>query len=181
MGAWEVRKTCLKVGGVRWERPSAFGMLQNTSETFKVMLKCLESNIEVRRCSRVFGVCLWKCEWWLCPYEASCDVFSELGPVGGPITVEKVFSNVPHSRTASERHHEWLEMVCTKSLHLNLSFQLWKLVPFHLRGSSKSLSSHYSPLYLKWTNPNQIMRTKTSGNRRADISKMDNWIKEGHQ
>jgi hypothetical protein len=61
-------------------------MLLNTSETFEATLKCSESNIEVRRCPRVFGVRLRKCEWWLCPYEASSDVFSELGPVGGPIT-----------------------------------------------------------------------------------------------
>jgi hypothetical protein len=33
----------------------------------------------------VFEVFLRRCEWWLCPYEASCNVFSELGPVGGPI------------------------------------------------------------------------------------------------
>jgi hypothetical protein len=65
-------------------------MLQNTSETFEVALKRSESNIEVRRHPRVFGVCLRKCERWLCPYEASCDVFSELGPVGGPITVSNV-------------------------------------------------------------------------------------------
>jgi hypothetical protein len=35
----------------------------------------------------MFGVCLQEYERWLCPYEASCDVFSELGPVSGPITV----------------------------------------------------------------------------------------------
>jgi hypothetical protein len=81
----KVRETCPKVGGVGWEWPRAFGMLWNTSETFKVVLKCSESNIKVWRRPRVFGVCLQKCEWWLCLYEASCDVFSELGPVGGPI------------------------------------------------------------------------------------------------
>jgi hypothetical protein len=62
-------------------------MLRNTSETFEVALKCSESNIEVWRRPCVFRVGLQKCEWWLCVYEASCDVFPELGPVGGPITV----------------------------------------------------------------------------------------------
>jgi hypothetical protein len=53
---------------------------------FEVVLKCLESNIEVWRHLHVFGVCLRKCERWLCLYEVSCDVLSELGPVGGPIS-----------------------------------------------------------------------------------------------
>jgi hypothetical protein len=51
------------------------------------MLKCSELNIEVWRHPRVFAVCMRKCEWWLCPYEALCDVVSELGPVGGPINI----------------------------------------------------------------------------------------------
>jgi hypothetical protein len=87
IGVGKVHKTCLKVGGVGWEWPRVFGMLWNTSETFEVVLKCSESNIEVQRRPRVFGVCLRKCEQWLCPYKVSCDVVSELGPVGGPINL----------------------------------------------------------------------------------------------
>jgi hypothetical protein len=37
----------------------------------------------------MFGVCLREYERWPCPYEASCDVFSELGPVSGPINGSK--------------------------------------------------------------------------------------------
>jgi hypothetical protein len=86
IGVWEVREMCLKVGGVGWEQPSMFNVLQNCSELFGAARRCLETNSKVQRCSYVFGVHLWECEWWLCPYEAACDVFSELGPVGGPIS-----------------------------------------------------------------------------------------------
>jgi hypothetical protein len=82
----KMRETCPKVGGVGWGRPRAFGVLRNTLETFEVALKCSELNIEVQRRPRMFRVCLWEYEHWLYLYKASCNVFSELGPVGGPIT-----------------------------------------------------------------------------------------------
>jgi hypothetical protein len=89
-----------------------FGVLRNTSETFKDVLKCLELNIEVQRRPRVFGVCLRKCEWWLCPYEASCDVVLELGPVGGPINLPLTeILTVPVSSTKCARSHANHEVV----------------------------------------------------------------------
>jgi hypothetical protein len=53
----------------------------------------------------MFGVHLRKCERWICLYEASCNVFSELGPVGGPITVESVMMD--SKRAMRECNSAW--------------------------------------------------------------------------
>jgi hypothetical protein len=58
----------------------------------------------------MFGVCLREYKRWLCPYETSCDVSSELGPVGGPINLPLTeILTVPVSSTKcakSRANHE---------------------------------------------------------------------------
>jgi hypothetical protein len=103
-----VHGRCIKCvrrsGEVGWERPNIFDVLQNSSEMFGGAQRCSETYSKVWRCSYVFRVCLRKCEWWLCLYEALCDVFSELGPVGGPINLPltKILT-VPVSSTKCAR------------------------------------------------------------------------------
>jgi hypothetical protein len=70
-----------------------------------------------------------KYERWLCPYEASCDVVSELGPVGGPINVWKLHG-LPGSALSDRGPHFMAEFMC-------------KL--YHLLGITISASTVYHP------------------------------------
>jgi hypothetical protein len=63
-----------------WRVAKYFRDIQSRAKMFRVKYRGSETSRP-----RMFGVCLQECERWPCPYEASCDVFSELGPVGGPI------------------------------------------------------------------------------------------------
>jgi hypothetical protein len=63
-----------------WRVAKYFGDIRSRAKMFRVEYRGSETSR-----LRMFRVCLQEYEHWPCPYEASCDVFSELGPVGGPI------------------------------------------------------------------------------------------------